>query len=931
MPTEKSLTDPQSFLTFGALLRYLRHRARLTQHALSIAVGYSTGHINRFEKNKRVPDPAAVAALFIPALDLDREPVLAARLIELATNAHKSPDEKEAAPFDSTIALEPIPPAAPNEIPRTSMLERVRARLDQAQRVALCGLPGVGKTTLASDIARQIARDQNMSVFWLTLTEDVTTSVDAVVRQLAAFLIAQGQTQVKPLIATDTRTKISLDQQIALMGSALGAQPALLCFDNAELIQRDPALLQVIQHLSCTSPAFMLLTTRESLPLANIVEIDVQGLTYDEGMMFIDSNLQLALDEKQAQRLIEKTGANPMLLQLALGQLFDQRIDAETFIARLESQPQVAAYLLRTIQKQLSSGAWRLLLLLAVAQQPLNLYDVHWTELVQAQASIENMSEAIVELQRRHLIDDAVHARLHPLVRDYVYLTLNAHPSLRRRLQRLTADWLADKDIIAAAMHYNCAGLADQALDLIEENERGIVERGLALSAVTILDEAHIQIKRQHTDQTDVLRRLLALRGMLLKGTLRMVEGEANLREALALTTNPSVRAHLICQLGKFTNSRSQFEETLQLVRAARAELAPSDLILHAELYLLESGSYVSLGKLEENRRAANQALALTEQMVGLNRSLISEIRARAEYDLATHARIRRDLNAAMHHAEIALASARDSRQPRLINLCLAYVGGLFFDLGDLDTSFRYRSEALGGLLAIGDMHMAAYMLTHLADIHHLRLEDEQALENLAQANVTLRIVNDMRGLAAAASLRTSCWLWCGKIKAARGEIEQLLKDAANKGTEQMWGYRLNKLAMVQLVQGETDVAIATLRKTCDLPTVKSKRMMRFDLYSTLAFALAVAGEPSEAARTLAAAPFIEGLSRWVEFERALIEGYIALARGDTQIACAKATEVAQRAENYPLYRVTAHQLLEAIQSDKPVSSFPQMLWVASH
>ena len=52
------MADPAAaFTTFGALLRYLRRRARLTQIDLAIATGYSTGQISRLEQNQRLPNP----------------------------------------------------------------------------------------------------------------------------------------------------------------------------------------------------------------------------------------------------------------------------------------------------------------------------------------------------------------------------------------------------------------------------------------------------------------------------------------------------------------------------------------------------------------------------------------------------------------------------------------------------------------------------------------------------------------------------------------------------------------------------------------------------------------------------------------------------------------------------------------------------------
>src|SRR5512135_1939499 len=80
---------PDSFQTFGDLLKYLRRRERLTQLELSIMVGYSDAQITRLEKNQRRPDISALKALFIPALHLEHEAELTARLLELAQSAQQ--------------------------------------------------------------------------------------------------------------------------------------------------------------------------------------------------------------------------------------------------------------------------------------------------------------------------------------------------------------------------------------------------------------------------------------------------------------------------------------------------------------------------------------------------------------------------------------------------------------------------------------------------------------------------------------------------------------------------------------------------------------------------------------------------------------------------------------------------------------------------
>src|SRR5258708_38358300 len=106
MPTSQtSAIPPEQFTAFGDLLKFLRRRAGLSQLELSIGVGYSVSQISRLEKNQRAPDAAAVAARFVPELDLVKEKEWVARLLELAAESHtevETPAQANMAQTNST-------------------------------------------------------------------------------------------------------------------------------------------------------------------------------------------------------------------------------------------------------------------------------------------------------------------------------------------------------------------------------------------------------------------------------------------------------------------------------------------------------------------------------------------------------------------------------------------------------------------------------------------------------------------------------------------------------------------------------------------------------------------------------------------------------------------------------------------------------------
>lgn len=89
MSTNIPSSTLENFTAFGDLLRYVRRRVGITQMELAHAVGYSDAQISRLEQNLRMPDLSTIESRFVPALALEDEPKVVARLLELTANVRR--------------------------------------------------------------------------------------------------------------------------------------------------------------------------------------------------------------------------------------------------------------------------------------------------------------------------------------------------------------------------------------------------------------------------------------------------------------------------------------------------------------------------------------------------------------------------------------------------------------------------------------------------------------------------------------------------------------------------------------------------------------------------------------------------------------------------------------------------------------------------
>lgn len=620
-----------------------------------------------------------------------------------------------------------IPRRVPIFVGRQAELKRILRELERQNLVLIEGPRGIGKTSLALEVAHQL---QDRPVLWLSQPPSLESLMHTVSQALPeafepGWLQAQGPREDKLL----------------LLVQGLDAHRVVLVVDGAEACPDLPELLRLGQRFLSLGALVLTSQTRvrlSSAERADALVVRLQGLTEEESRSLLRQQLG---EDGDWNTLVELSRGHPLVLKLCAGLVREHRISPET-----QTPQALLEELAAELKLSLNESEQEAMQLLAVAQGPLPgealkpevLQELDERFLLERSDTAVAISDLLAQTLRRGLIKEVV----------------RKHHSRCAELLEESDD---EDDMLRAIEHRLEAGQTVRAAELLQDRKKRLYQVGRFEELVRFfrrIGPGDPGLDISHAD-------CLASLGRLEEGleVLELVERKADPQLRLKSLNS---RCHMLLDLGRFDEAEVVGKEALELAESLPGRQPGRVKALNGLGRVQVLRAQGKAGQL-----TAESAIAAAREMGDLKGvAYAGFVRARAlgQQDLWSEC---------LHQCHRSLDLAREIQEIRLAFLVRFLAGEALLKLGRLEEAGAWLDETWSDGRRFPDIQLRA--MAELMQAKQLRAQDRDD-----QAQVHLRAADELAEKLQNPALALQVLL----LKDQPGEASALARDVGLRQME---------------------------------------------------------------------------------------------------------------------------------------------------
>ncbi|MFN8661200.1 MAG: LuxR C-terminal-related transcriptional regulator [Thermomicrobiales bacterium] len=840
----------------GERIRAIRGKLGLSQVQLAELLDVSNVTVNRWEKDRAQPHGGTVARL----VSLEREGLAPALRVAKRREGN-------------------LPSVLTSLVGRGRDRERVREVLAEAPLVTIVGAAGAGKTTLALDVAQQMADDWPDGAWFVDLA--TVTEPDAVPTSVAFALGVRDAGQV-PLIAR-LREVMRERSLLILLDNCEHLRPAVAALVQALLVGHGASRILATSRIALGVPGERVQSLRP-LPLEDAAELFLQRAQEQQpDLLPLDS-----ASEEAVQTICLRLDGLPLAIELAAAR------------ARVLSLPQIASRLDQRFTLLQAAGgaverqrtlraaiAWSYDLLRADSARLFRTLGVFagWSDL----AALEEVSGADGALD---LVDDLVSQSM--VMVEHSGSPVQARYRLLESLAEFARDQLHASDEFAAAGGRHAHIYLERARSL-SQNLRGARQAAL----LAALDRDHDNM-------------LLALEWLLTSG---------DITGACALAAD----------LGPYWQLRGRYDEG----RALLSRIVEQPGVTATPDYVRALRQRGTLQYLTGDLLGAEQSLS---EAVALGRTGGDDAELAPALDMLglVHAGRRAFAESQVAHTEARdLALAQGDRAQAALSTM--YLGQLVNVRGGNSAAERAYREAWSLVQGSGDLTAEAIILSNLGEVAARLGRYERALGYYRRSREILLTLGFTDRLAATGTNLAEVLLILGDSAAAVPMSEDAVRQFRALGNRANLAAAIYIQAAAWAAEGRLVDALSAGRESLSIYHQLNDWIDAADAIELIARILLAGGEAETAARLLGGVQRLheeDDFARYPLFDIAAAEADLARRLSPVQVvACegegrdmarhdlvAEALHVGEVRDGEPLHVLVRHQVEARLRGDETLT-----------